>query len=76
MEYLEEMYRTLAGGGVFLILSHGPPQTRLIYLRQRHFSWRINYTKFGIVYIYLLYSLSCIFITYSFGDLRNRKANS
>ncbi len=42
-EYTNEMYRLLKPGGVFYIVSHGIPATRMIYLEKPDmYHWTIE----------------------------------
>ena len=42
----KEMYRVLKPGGMYLMISHGPPDNRLGYL-QRSLAWKVEYKTIG-----------------------------
>ncbi len=42
LQMLLHVYRVLLQGGVYILLSHGKPETRLPYLQNPSFKWRIE----------------------------------
>jgi len=44
-EMLNEIYRVLAGDGVYICVSYGYPNERLHYFKRDHFNWEIKAEK-------------------------------
>jgi len=45
LSMLTELHRVLKPDGTLLIVSHGVPATRIGYLNNEAFSWRVEYAK-------------------------------
>ena len=46
-QYLREVFRVLKMGGSFILITHGTPDTRLMYLEDEHLQWSIQSTCIG-----------------------------
>jgi hypothetical protein len=45
LAYLSNVYKFLVPGGIYVCVSRGPPETRLIYLQSKGLKWSIETIK-------------------------------
>lgn len=46
-QYMSEMQRVLKPGGVLLVISFAPPESRLPFLKARGLTWEIEHSEIG-----------------------------